>query len=288
MALAPVPVPLEKAIQKASKKENVPPDILDAIWRHESGSTYPNPYKNSSGYGGLFGTKDWSDTTQGQANYAATILHNLLIGTHGNLADAVGEYGSGKPDGGAYLDALHSLGATSSGVIPGYNSGGTQSLPPGSSVPPPADSHSGSGGGRSSGTVGGTSVGGFHLLGTPEDLALRAIIGAAGIALIVIAFILLSKAVTGRNLVAAGAGFVTGRQVEKRKEAERQEGKQRSAERHESTVAVARQRVKTDQARATELRTRTRHRRRAKQEQDRELERSYVRGATDQAHHDNG
>ena len=34
----------------------VPADVLTGIWRIESGSSYPNPYVNSIGYGGLFGT----------------------------------------------------------------------------------------------------------------------------------------------------------------------------------------------------------------------------------------
>jgi len=281
VALSTVPAPLQKAIDKAAKKENVPADILAAIWRHESGSTFPNPYVNSEGYGGLFGTKDWRGSTQNQANYAATILHNLLVGTHGNLADALGEYGTGHPDGGAYLNALHALGATSSGIVPGYGgSGGTQSLPAAAGGPgAPNDSSPGSGAGTDVSLLNPFGIFGSPL-GDVESLTVRLLIGFGGVALLVVALILISKAVTGRNLVLAGAGFVAGKKVDAARKAERVVTGQRSAERHEVSVAQGRARVKTEQARATELRTRVKHRRAAGKEAQ---SKAYYAGARDAA-----
>ena len=56
------------------------------------------------------------------------------------------------------------------------------------------------------------------------------------------------------------------------------EVRERREARAEETHQV---RLKTEQARATELRTRTKHRRRPKQEQDREVNRAYIRGAAE-------
>lgn len=96
---APPPA-LQAAITSASNKYGVPPDLLVGIWREESGSTYPNPAVNSSGYGGLFGTKNWNASTQDQANQAASILATGLSKYGGSVSAALSYYNSGKPTGG--------------------------------------------------------------------------------------------------------------------------------------------------------------------------------------------
>ena len=92
---AGVPAPLWEAIVQASGQYHVPADLLVGIWRVESGSHYPNPYVNSSGYGGLFGTHNWSGSTQSQANEAASILANLLQRSGGNVSQALSSYSGG-------------------------------------------------------------------------------------------------------------------------------------------------------------------------------------------------
>lgn len=87
-----VPPDLAAAIQNAAKQYGVSPSVLAGIWRIESGSTYPNPAVNSSGYGGLFGTRNWNASTQAQANTAAQILAKLLREKNGNQAAALLAY----------------------------------------------------------------------------------------------------------------------------------------------------------------------------------------------------
>lgn len=113
-----VPATLWRAIVNAGRKYNVPPLVLAAVWRGESGSTYPNPYVNSEGYGGLFGTKEWNASTQQQANYAASIFHNALVTTRGNILEANGIYATGKPTPGLYGHA-----GLPTGTVGGYGSG---------------------------------------------------------------------------------------------------------------------------------------------------------------------
>lgn len=112
-----VPLALWIAIVRASAKYLMPPQILAAVWRGESGSTYPNPYVNSEGYGGLFGTKLWNGSTQAQADYAASIFHNALVQTGGDIWAANGIYATGKPNPGIYGHA-----GLPKGVLPGYSS----------------------------------------------------------------------------------------------------------------------------------------------------------------------
>lgn len=95
MSLAQPPAPLATAIQNASRKYGVPPDILTGIWRVESGSSYPNPFVNSEGYGGLFGTTNWNASTQQQANLSASILAGLLRSNNGNVSAALSQYSGG-------------------------------------------------------------------------------------------------------------------------------------------------------------------------------------------------
>ena len=95
-----VPAPLATAIANASATYGVPEDILVGIWKIESGGSYPNPYVNSSGYGGLFGTSNWNDTTQNQANTAASILATQYQENGGDLGAALLAYSGGAANGG--------------------------------------------------------------------------------------------------------------------------------------------------------------------------------------------
>ena len=90
-----LPPALGSAIQNAARRYNVPASTLAGIWRIESGSTFPNPAVNSSGYGGLFGTTKWNASTQEQANYAAQTLSHLLSTHGGNMAAALHAYSGG-------------------------------------------------------------------------------------------------------------------------------------------------------------------------------------------------
>lgn len=125
MALSQPPPELQAAIAEASQTEQVPSDLLTGIWRVESGSTYPNPYRNSSGYGGDFGTQDWNGPVVEQANLAGQILHNQLVIHHGNVAQALESY-----SGGGYSSVP---GETTFGTI---DVGQTLLSPPPSSVAP--------------------------------------------------------------------------------------------------------------------------------------------------------
>lgn len=94
------PPPLQNAINTAAATYGVPSDLLAGIWRIESGGRYPNPAVNSKGYGGLFGTTQPYAPTQVQADLAASILRNGLVQSHGNVAEALSFYNSGKLQGG--------------------------------------------------------------------------------------------------------------------------------------------------------------------------------------------
>lgn len=89
------PPQLAAAISNASRRYGVPVSTLMGIWRIESGGTYPNPYVNAEGYGGLFGTTDWNGPAQEQANLAASILSKLIAKAKGNMAIALSEYSDG-------------------------------------------------------------------------------------------------------------------------------------------------------------------------------------------------
>jgi hypothetical protein len=90
-----LPPELGSAIQEAAHRYGVPAETLAGIWRIESGSTFPNPAVNSSGYGGLFGTTKWNASTQEQANFAAQTLSHLLSTHGGNMAAALHAYSGG-------------------------------------------------------------------------------------------------------------------------------------------------------------------------------------------------
>lgn len=87
-----VPPALATAINTASAKYGVDPNLMAAIWVRESGSTFPNPAVNSSGYGGLFGTKNWNASTQAQANAAAKILSERIAAHGGDISAALWDY----------------------------------------------------------------------------------------------------------------------------------------------------------------------------------------------------
>jgi hypothetical protein len=91
---APPPA-LQQAIDSSAKRYGVPPNVLVGIWRVESGSSYPNPYVNSLGYGGLFGTTDWNGPTQAQADLAAKILADNVRSHGGDLGAALSAYSGG-------------------------------------------------------------------------------------------------------------------------------------------------------------------------------------------------
>ena len=93
--MATPPSELSSAIHNASQQYGVPENILTAVWQKESGGSFPNPFVNSSGYGGLFGTKDWNDTTQNQANYAASTLA-YWQGVTGSWSGALAKYGGSQ------------------------------------------------------------------------------------------------------------------------------------------------------------------------------------------------
>lgn len=114
------PQDLADAIASASQRYGVPADVLTGIWRVESGSSYPNPYVNSIGYGGLFGTKLWAGSTQAQADLSASILAKLIKQT-GSLPAALSKYSGGGYTSvpGQTTDAP----ATSLGSSPSYSRG---------------------------------------------------------------------------------------------------------------------------------------------------------------------
>lgn len=131
--VAQPPPPLATAIDNAANQYKVPPDLLAGIWRVESGGSYPNPYGNGKGYGGLFGTSNWasgpitqinsnlyttSDPTsvQAQANEAASVLNHELNINKGDIGKALFGY-----SGGGYTSVP---GQVTQGTIANYSSGG--------------------------------------------------------------------------------------------------------------------------------------------------------------------
>lgn len=98
------PPELTAAIGGAATAYDVPPDLLTGIWRVETGGRYPNPYVNSAGYGGLFGTAnttaqgapfpnfDIAASTEQQADEAAKILQRLLASEGGSIQAALEDY----------------------------------------------------------------------------------------------------------------------------------------------------------------------------------------------------
>lgn len=105
MSYTPYP-DLDSAIVSAGGQYGIDPSVLAGIWRIESGSTYPNPYVNSIGYGGLFGIGQAQaeangfslydpSTTMQQAQIAAADLAHLVQANGGNLSAALSQYSGG-------------------------------------------------------------------------------------------------------------------------------------------------------------------------------------------------
>lgn len=285
---SPPPPSLLRAIQSAAKRFNVPAAVLVGIWRGESGSTYPNPAVNPSGYGGLFGTKDWNGTTQAQANYAASILHNALVSTKGNLQAALNIYQTGNPNKSSY--SLSQFGIKTAGVIvPGYGQKGK-----GSSILGKIETGAGAVLTGTGNPVGGFIAGlagrggGIHPFAWVDKLIYAAAIAGGGF--VTILGILLTAADVGLSTragkvaaaIPAGRAITkAARPIAKRTESPAVSEKQANTERRAEEKHQAN--LKLTQARATELRTRQRNRRKTKKEQE-ELERkAYYRGATDAA-----
>lgn len=121
------PPELQTAIHNASQTYGVPENILIAVWQKEAGGQFPNPYVNSSGYGGLFGTKDWNDTTQNQANEAAATL-SYWYGVTGSWSGALTKYGGSQSYANSVLNLANPNGPNPSGrtgdPIPNSSGGG--------------------------------------------------------------------------------------------------------------------------------------------------------------------
>jgi hypothetical protein len=176
-----VPPELEASIQQAASKYGDPVDVLEGIWRVESGSTYPNPAVNSSGYGGLFGTKNWNAPTGQQADTAALILAENLVSHGGNLADALHAYSGGGytsvPGETTFGKVLPNAGAVMTARGKEYGNWSGLSVSPGS----------GTAAGQAAGAVGGA-------LGGAEGLILRGALMLGGILIALLGLYLVVKA----------------------------------------------------------------------------------------------
>lgn len=120
-----VPSELATAISNAEAAFGLPHGILTAIWRWESGSSYPNPYVNSIGCGGLFGLCQGGSasgidlfdpsTTVAQANRAAQTLKGLIDANGGNLQAALNQYDGGSASETSFI--LQSVGGATAAVV---------------------------------------------------------------------------------------------------------------------------------------------------------------------------
>ena len=117
-----IPAQLAQAESLAAAKYGVPYSLLTGIWRKESHSTFPNPAVNSSGYGGLFGTKNWNAPTQAQANTAASILAAGFKQSQGDYIGALSYYNRGRtndPRGKIYAESVLALSGAGANVASG-------------------------------------------------------------------------------------------------------------------------------------------------------------------------
>jgi hypothetical protein len=137
-----VPPELATVIAQSSQQYGLPPDLLAGIWGVESGYSYPDTAHNTSGYGGLFGTSDYSGTPQQQANTAASILAGLINEYH-SVPTALHEYSSGTTSGGygsvpgeLPSSAALTSATTISGTQQGTSDGGAGGSQLGSGSPP--------------------------------------------------------------------------------------------------------------------------------------------------------
>ena len=117
-----VPAGLQVAIDHAAAKYHISPAYLVHIWQQED-RWYPNPYLNSSGFGGLFGLSevqarrngfsllDPTTTTQ-QANAAASDLSNLIRMYKGDVNKAMLKYSNGSYGWGGKSSTVQTTGVT--------------------------------------------------------------------------------------------------------------------------------------------------------------------------------
>lgn len=294
--LSQPPAPLAAAIASAAGRYSIPPAVLTGIWRIESGSSYPNRYVNSSGYGGLFGTTDWNGSVQSQADLAASILNRLLAENGGDMSGALSRY-----SGGGYT-------AVPGGGAPAYGSRGTR---PG-------------GGGGVTGFLGGLA----HSVASPFESAWNDTVGAmgsvvdflkvmawlvnpltwlraaeflAGFVLMLAGLFFYGSATGGRSPASKSAplaklpglgpiatGIVKGMQGTRKARVAAGQKKQRAAAastREQRTSEMHTERVRTQRARTASIARQARTRRRTRQEQEGAERRAFVRGATEQAAH---
>ena len=255
------PAELQAAINAASAQYGVPADLLAGIWRIESGGNYPNSYVNSSGYGGLFGTRNWNASTTAQAATAAQVLQQGLIKSGGNVSEALSYYNSGKLVGG-YTS------------VPGETTFGTVNV--------------------ASKVLGGATAA-PNVTVTTDTNPLTQITKAFGSITDAFNFVFsyrFLEILGGGVLILAGL-YVLARQFQQTfpdplgvgKRAVEGEKQEQTVVREQRAGEMHTARVKTEQARATELRTRTRHRAKVASNSSKErakLERSaYIRGAAD-------
>jgi hypothetical protein len=296
-----VPLALLRAIFVAAKKYNVPPDLLAGIWREESGSTYPNPAKNSSGYGGLFGTSDAYGTTQAQANLAASILHNGLVQSKGNVAEALSYYNSGKLSGG-YTSVP---GQVTTGTIAGYGGkptkGGKSTLGEiesvGGSVAGVVTNPLGAVGsllGKGAGAVTGGIASEIDkgvmdivyagaILGGGLVFILGFVLIAADIGLSTRAGKIAAAVPAGRFVARAARSKAAGGSTSKAGTGTSKPQSNIPGRKEERAEEMHKAKLSTEKAKATELRTRQKNRRRTRAEQSKAEQSSYYAGARDAA-----
>lgn len=257
---------VQAAIAQASAVTDVPVSVLDFIHQHEVNIAKEGPGQgtlvNAQGYGGFFGLPA-SDLAGGDPEAQAQTVGNLLK-SYGlpSWQEAIDEYNTGNPSkgyGGQYL--------------------GSGSPPAGTAAT------SASGTGITQPAAQDVSLTG-SVLGVGGDILLRIVFVLGGVAFGVLAFVLIVRAFTGISVPKAAVGAVA--VVEGRKELQqarqrRAVSEQRAAESHASKIELQRARVKTEGARATELRTRTRHRaaqaKRSRAQQEAHDKRMMVEGA---------
>lgn len=304
-----VPPALLTAINNASKKYHVPPDLLAGIWRIESGGTYPNPAVNSSGYGGLFGTRLPYGSTQAQADLAASILANGLKAAKGNISEALSYYNSGRLTGGY----THVPGQVSSGVVPGYggNPSGKQTSFLGEATgvgtavlgaaTNPAGAITGLIGSGASAVGNATGIHPEAWVNEAISKGLDALAIVGGGFVFVFGFVLVAADIglstkAGKVAAAVPAGRYIAKAARTKSvstasrrsstptaSAGSSRAEERREERHAAALRESEARTKRQQAAATEARTRQKNRRKTAKEQTEAERKAYYRGATDAA-----
>lgn len=289
------PPELQRAIDAAARANPpVTPAMLTGIWRIESGSSFPNPYVNSSGYGGLFGTTLWNGSTQAQANLAASILARLIRDHNGDLAAALSAYSGGgysslpgvastapTPSSTSTATRPRPSSSSSSSSAPTSQYAGFQIFP-GVDVTPFEKAWEGLFGANPI-TAAADLLKAFVWLANPRSW-LRLVEFGTGALLIVLSLVglavgLLSKSPAGR----AGLGLLglEGLLVGRRR------GRRRATRRRRSSNVdeLAARRARTEEERAKEVRARRRERleraRDLRREREKRERAAYFRGAAD-------